>query len=81
MAYQLNPNTGSLFVNQKKEKPNQPDYNGTVNVDGKVYYLAGWKKAGKEGATYLSLAISEPKQKEEPKKKDPMADLENDLPF
>ena len=85
MAYQLNPNTGSLFQNQKNEKPNQPDYNGTTNGDGNVFYLAGWKKAGKDGSTWLSLAISEPKQKETtrpaPNNTGTFSDIDDDIPF
>jgi uncharacterized protein (DUF736 family) len=87
MAYQLNPNSGSLFVNQKKNQPNQPDYNGTVNIEGKVFYVAGWKKAGKDGTTWLSLAFSEPKQKQEitskppQSKTGPFADMDDNLPF
>ena len=85
MAFQLKPNTGSLFKNEKKEKPNQPDYNGTVNVDGKVYYLAGWKKAGKDGTTWLSLAVNEPKQKETtrpaPNQTGTFSDIDDSIPF
>jgi len=84
MAYQLNPNTGSLF-NNEKTKDSQPDYKGSINVEGKVFYLAGWKKAGKDGSTWLSLAISEPKQKETtrpaPNNTGTFSDIDDDIPF
>jgi len=35
MAYEQKNNSGSLFRNDKKLTEKQPDYNGTVKVDGK----------------------------------------------
>lgn len=51
-----NTNKGSLFRNQKKQKPSHPDFTGKVNVGGVEYYLSGWNKQGKSG-NFLSLAI------------------------
>ena len=41
----VHPNgSGSLFKNSYKEKPNQPDYKGTITLpDGSEKELAGWK--------------------------------------
>ena len=44
MAEYDKTNSGVFFVNDRKEKPNQPDYNGKIDVEGKTYYLKGWKK-------------------------------------
>jgi len=54
-------NRGVLFVKKNKKNEKQPDYDGNINVDGKDYALAGWKKTSQKGATFLSLKISEAK--------------------
>jgi uncharacterized protein (DUF736 family) len=51
-------NSGGLFVNDRKEKENHPDYNGKVTVDkAGLYYLKGWKRTTKNGQPMLSLAL------------------------
>ena len=53
-------NSGALFINDRKEKDNQPDYTGNVVINGEKKRLAGWKKTVKSdpSKTFLSLAIS-----------------------
>jgi uncharacterized protein (DUF736 family) len=58
-----NTNRGSLFINDRKEKDTQPDYTGTINVDGRDLRLSGWKRESKQGKKYLSLSVSEPQEK------------------
>ena len=53
-----NTNSGAFFPNDRKEKPNHPDYTGKINVEGKDYYLKGWKKTAKSGINMLSLAVN-----------------------
>ena len=76
--YETKENYGALFTNDNKEKENQPDYTGKVNVEGAEYKIAGWKSVSKAGNTYLSLKISDitppDPEKALEKKKD-------DLPF
>lgn len=60
MAYEQNPNSGSLFRNEKKNAPNQPDYEGNALIGGKTYRIAAWIKDSKSGKKYMSLAFSEP---------------------
>lgn len=51
---------GSLFVNNKKTAENQPDYTGTIEINGVRHRMAAWKKVGKEkGTKFLSVNISE----------------------
>ena len=54
-------NSGALFINDRKEKDNQPDYTGNVVINGEKKRLAGWKKTQKSdpSKTFLSLAISD----------------------
>ena len=49
MAYEQRDNSGSFFVNNRKTRDNQPDFNGSVMVDGKEYYISIWSKNGKSG--------------------------------
>lgn len=61
MSYD-NTNTGVLFRNKRKEKPTHPDHTGSINVDGKEYWLSAWVKDGKpgsklEGSKFFSLAL------------------------
>ncbi len=58
MAEYDKTNSGVFFVNDRKEKPNQPDYNGKIDVEGKTYYLKGWKKVAKSGQPFMSLALN-----------------------
>lgn len=60
MAYEQNPNSGSLFKNTKKNAPNQPDYEGNALIGGKTYRIAAWLKTSKNGTKYMSLAFNEP---------------------
>lgn len=65
MAYD-NTNTGALFKNERKDTEKFPDYRGTININGVDYDLAGWvKTAKKSGKPFLSLKVSEPRQRSE----------------
>lgn len=52
-------NQGVLFQNDKDGNEKRPDYKGKLNVDGKDYELAGWKRVSKKGQPFLSLKIEE----------------------
>jgi len=52
-----NTNRGALFKNDKKEKPSQPDYKGSINVAGVDYWLSAWLNTAKSGAKYMSLSV------------------------
>jgi hypothetical protein len=57
MAYELRDNSGSLFLNSKKEKETHPDRTGTAMIDGVTYYVSGWLKKSQGGQQFLSLAF------------------------
>lgn len=60
MADYDNTNTGVLFTNKKKTSNKAPDLKGSVNVNGKEFWLSGWftfKKS--DGEKYISLRLEE----------------------
>ena len=77
MAYEMKDMSGSLFREQEKKSEKSPDYTGKVKIEGKELRLAGWIKQTKSGDTYLSLALSEPREGGAPRPK-PNSD---DIPF
>lgn len=57
-----NTNKGIISKNDRKESDSHPDINGTLNVDGKEYWISGWKKTrNSDGAPFYSLSVK-PKQ-------------------
>ena len=49
MAYETRDLGGSMFPNTRKEKETHPDYNGSIRIDGKDYWLSCWNKEGANG--------------------------------
>ena len=53
-------NKGAIWGNKDKQEananPNWPDYKGSINIEGKEYWLSGWKR--KEGAHPNAPAMS-----------------------
>ena len=62
MSNYENINTGAIFKNDKKEKETHPDYKGSINVDGKDFYVSSWintiKKGENAGNKYMSLKLT-----------------------
>jgi len=56
MAYEKRDMSGQLFRNDRKEKDTHADYNGTIIVEGKEYYLNAWIKDGAKGK-FMSLSV------------------------
>lgn len=53
-----NRNKGVLFKNfGKTPESKQPDFTGTINVDGVEHELAGWTRTSVKGTEYLSLKL------------------------
>ena len=66
---------GTLFVNEKKESENAPDYTGPLNNRR----LAAWKRM-KDGNPYMTFGLSD--QRQQDNAPPPRNDLEDDLaPF
>ena len=52
-----NTNKCAMFKNNRKEKETHPDIGGTINVEGKDYYINAWKKESKKGVPFYSLSV------------------------
>jgi hypothetical protein len=72
-------NSGILFTNDRKENERHPDYKGNINIDGKEFWLSGWKKTGARGP-FISLAIK-PKEGGPSRVEKPAAKPADDDPF
>jgi len=81
MADYDNTNKGVLFPNQYKESGDtKPDYLGNVNVNDSEWSLAAWANTSKNGKDYLSIRVSEPREKNETKQNS-SKDSGDDIPF
>ena len=56
-------NRGAIFPNDRKQSDQQPDYRGSINVEGTEYWISGWKKTAKTGNVFLSVSVR-PKDEE-----------------
>jgi hypothetical protein len=85
MAFEQNNMSGALFRNDKDGNDARPDYKGSITIDGKKYWLSGWKKKSEMGKSYMSLAAQPnvpPDTKPAKKKKPTNQDLEDDeIPY
>lgn len=80
-----NKNKGILFINDRKERDNQPDRKGSINIEGKEYWLSAWNKTTARGDTIsISVQAKDPAKNAQPVEKN-QATTENfqddDLPF
>lgn len=85
MSYD-NTNSGSLFKNDKKTDGKHPDYRGTINVGGTDYWLSAWIRvagpnAKNPGSKFMSLAVTEIRDKYNAYRAATTAELDEDIPF
>lgn len=48
MSYD-NTNSGILTSNESRRNDKDPSHQGSINIDGKEYWLSAWVNTGKEG--------------------------------
>ena len=60
MSEYNNDNRGAIWGNEKKVKDTQPDFTGSILVDGKDYFISGWKRKADASpkSPALSLAVT-----------------------
>jgi len=65
-----NDNRGAVWGNKKKTTDKHPDLTGSMMVDGKDYWLSGWKRGAGANpnapALSLSLTIKDNQQHQQP---------------
>jgi hypothetical protein len=49
-------NRGSIWKNERKSTDKHPDFTGSLNVDGKEYWVSAWKR--RDGAHPKAPALS-----------------------
>jgi hypothetical protein len=49
MAYEMKPDTGSIFKNDKREKDTQPNGKGQALIGGVEYWVSAWTNDGPRG--------------------------------
>lgn len=73
-------NRGALFKNDRKERENQPDYTGSLNVGGRDFWLSAWLQKSKAGKPYMSVSVT-PKDEPGQQPATPVDNFEEDIPF
>lgn len=63
MADYDDTNRGALFIQNDKKSDKAPDYSGTLNVEGKEWRIAGWRRESKNGNKFISISVSDPQSK------------------
>lgn len=76
-------NSGSFSANKRKEKDTHPDIKGQATIDGREYWISGWKKENANGIWY-SLAFdakdAQPQRQAQPAPQKG-ATLDDEIPF
>jgi uncharacterized protein (DUF736 family) len=84
MAYEVKPNTGSLFKNDKKEADTHPDYKGSGLIEGVgEVWLDAWINTSANGTKYMSLKFKPKDQQSAPRQAQPASafDEDSEVPF
>jgi hypothetical protein len=81
-----NTNRGVMFKNDRKEKETHPDLKGSINIDGKEFWLSGWSRVTGKGDKMLSLSVT-PKESQgkampaQAKQAASVPEIDDDMPF
>lgn len=76
-------NSGALFKNDRKEQPKHPDYNGSITIDGREYWLSAWIKEGQKGK-FMSIAAKPkdaPQEQQRAPARQQSRDDDDSIPF
>lgn len=80
MAYEAKDMNGSIFVNDKKTKDNQPDRRGSCKIDGVEYWISGWLK-DTNGKKWMSLSFTKKEEQQGSQTKSEPAVSDDEIPF
>ena len=77
-----NDNSGALFKNDRKEQEKQPDYKGSLTVNGAEYWISAWLNESKNGQKYMGLKVNLKEQQQAPAEpKNETVEFDDDVPF
>jgi len=78
-----NTNKGILGRNDRKTQDNHPEFSGSINVEGREYWLSGWVKERKDGSgRFFSLSVKPKDGASAPAAPRQAQDnLDSDIPF
>ena len=79
-SYEQRDMSGAIFVNDRKEKDTHPDSTGTAKIGNVEYYVSAWRRVGKSGKPYLSLAFK-PKEEAVDRSKPRAEEFQDSVPF
>ena len=51
-------NRGAIWGNARKEQESHPDFTGSMNIDGKEYWVNAWKRKPDAGPKAPALSFS-----------------------
>lgn len=54
---EINNNSGRVFRNKNKITDKSPDWNGTVNIEGRLYQIALWEKVDKYDQEFYGVSF------------------------
>ena len=74
-------NRGPIYKNDRKEKDSDPDYKGSLNVEGVEYWVAIWVNTSKSGMKYMSQRITKKDAPATPKTATVQDVTDEDIPF
>ena len=72
--------SGILFRNDRKEKKEHPDYNGSATIENAEYWVSCWIKEGAKGK-FFSLAFKPKEARQDKPKTSIREDLDDEIPF
>lgn len=79
-----NTNRGIISKNERKTEDRHPDIKGSINVEGREFWLDGWRKERNDGTgSFYSLSVKAkdaPQPAAKPAPKRAAAD-EDEIPF
>ena len=84
MAFEQRENSGSLFVNKKRDSEKHPNAVGNALIGGVRYRVSAWTKLDKNGQKWQSLAFQRDEHSNAPAPEpnnNPVAEIESDVPF
>ena len=85
MAAYDNTNRGIISKNERKTEDRHPDIKGSINVEGREFWIDGWRKERNDGSgSFYSLSVKPkdaPAPAAKPAQKRAQVDESDDIPF